>query len=430
MRIENLISQCREKNKIIEDVFAAEEKTTLEDFIERQRGKLLKNRQKVSQKPAADFYQICERRINRRLSPKEAHKVMECLEARAMLTADHLGGLYSPQSFQGDLLFSRLLENDLQKKVDILPCFALGSVSLGAETYARGILSFSSCKEPDRMPLFGKKYINSAASYVPGLDRSQILKARGKTGTFIQNPETAGAVVRLLDEVYLAGSALSGERFSDQVMDLGLALSKSCLSGFGGPSFLYFETEELCTELIIHDLQDPESLLSLLLHDERVIESLNKTFADNDQPLGSLLFRAADRSLRSYPLHLISPGVLKGTSIGNQEETINFDDESLVTFLRERKLLPGAYLCALLTAMVRGITWYGGIFQSLYLPRWQALTLKALKEAGYADLAREVCQWELSGYISGPVFALYDTGDGAVNAGPVEFYMKKPDASR
>ena len=429
MKMNNLITQCRERNRNLEDVFSASEGATISSFMDVQLQKLERNQRLTPLQEPSDFFQICEAYAAERLAPDQVKAVMECLSSGAMLTADHLGGFYSPQSFQGDLLFSRLMEKALSVSPRLIPCFAFGSVSLGAETYARGIQVYTS-KAPERLPLFVSKYANSAASLVTGLDRAMIITARQKIDQFLTDPTSREVVIRLLDEVYLSDHILRQNRFGDQVTEIGFALTRKALASLAAPSFVYFEIEALCLELIIRDLQNPSSLLSLFLHDRQVIQMLNQIFAEKDQPVASLLFRGTDQSLRSYSLTLTGPGLLQGRNIGKHETRISFDDLSLIELMRERKLLPGTFLCALITAMARGMTWYGGIFQSLYLPRWQELTLQVLTKAGYPDLGRRVCQWDLSGYLSGPVFALYDTGGGAANAGPVEFLIRKPDPSQ
>ncbi|MBQ7677804.1 MAG: hypothetical protein IJT32_06180, partial [Lachnospiraceae bacterium] len=46
--------------------------------------------------------------------------------------------------------------------------------------------------------------------------------------------------------------------------------------------------------------------------------------------------------------------------------------------------------------------------------------------AGYTDIANQRAAYDCSGYLSGPVYLLFDTRDGAVNAGPLECMAKTP----
>ena len=69
----------------------------------------------------------------------------------------------------------------------------------------------------------------------------------------------------------------------------------------------------------------------------------------------------------------------------------------------------------------------GGMFQALYLPEWQCCTVRLLASLGFSEEADRICPWDGSGYLCGPVFALF-RGDGfAAPAGPAEFWMEKPD---
>ena len=62
----------------------------------------------------------------------------------------------------------------------------------------------------------------------------------------------------------------------------------------------------------------------------------------------------------------------------------------------------------------------GGVFQSQYLPQWQRLTVRLLESLGLSDEADRIRPYDGSGYLCGPMFALF-AGDGfAAPAGPAE----------
>ena len=426
--MKELLDQCRAGFAGKKAVLSGKCGSDLGAFLACQRKKLACNAEMNPLQSREDFFRICEEHLSGLLNEKDCRTAMEAVCSGAMHTADHLGGMYSPQSFQGDLLFGKMLAGE-GGFPGLLPVFAFGSVSLEAETYARGILSFTSPSNPVKLPIFVSKYSNCAASLMPGFTSAMVKEALRLLPGFVGEAYAAGTIRRLLEEIYPDDVILSRERFADQVLFLGRKLTREALSGIGFPPVLYLEIEALCAELAVRDCRDGGSLLRLFLHDERLIRVLNRIRTEKGQPLSALLFRGADRNRRTFFLNLEKPGLLQGKTIGKENMQFVFDDETLFELLRSRKLLPGTYLCALLLAFARGLTWYGGIFQSDYLPHWQELTVTALREAGFPELSESVGRYDVSGYISGPVFALYDTGRGAANAGPVEFMIRKPDPS-
>ena len=92
--------------------------------------------------------------------------------------------------------------------------------------------------------------------------------------------------------------------------------------------------------------------------------------------------------------------------------------------------MPHIYLSWLMSGFLRGFSWYGGVLQSQYLPHWNERTCEMLSCAGFGSEAKLREAYDGSGYLSGPVYLLFDTGDGAVNAGPLECMVKTPDAQR
>jgi hypothetical protein len=96
--------------------------------------------------------------------------------------------------------------------------------------------------------------------------------------------------------------------------------------------------------------------------------------------------------------------------------------EDVAELITQEKIVPSGYTMAILLSFARGYTWLGGYFQGDYLPEWQRGTAAAFAKAEeYLGWAESVMNYDCSGYISGPVFAMNPTGDGLIApAGPLE----------
>ena len=138
--------------------------------------------------------------------------------------------------------------------------------------------------------------------------------------------------------------------------------------------------------------------------------------------LGDLLFRAADEKGRKIMLSLTEDGFLKGNNWRKEPVSFGTEPAELASLIREKRVFPGVFTEAIMLFFERGITWMGGMFQASYLPLWQAGLVRVLERTGYTAQAELIRNYDCSGYICGPMMALY-RGDGfATTAGPVELW--------
>ncbi len=398
----------------------------LEDFVKLQRRKLEANNSLKPLEPREEFLEVCGKHLAERTSGEITEQTLEALSCGALHTADHLGGLYSPQSFQGDLLFDRMLQGI--GDFSCIPFFACGLVPLKSSTYARGLMSFSNVQGPEHLPVFSTKEAYGAASFLHAYDQRLLDQALSRCGKLFTSEKAAECAKGLLRKAYAAGEALSCSRYADQILHLYIELSKLLEPLLEGKRYICMETEAIAAALLKKDLEKPDSLISLILFDPAVRSEFNEERDEEGMPLSSLLFRGWDDLGRLHPVLNLEPeGSFSGRSMKGERVLLPGDKASVLKLVKERVLMPGTYLEAVLYGFSRGFTWYGGIFQSVYLPKWQAMTVRALKRSGYPDLAEKIGLWELSGYMSGPVFALESTGSGAVSAGPIEFLIHGTD---
>ena len=422
-----LIRQVKQQNRTVERMLEAE--GTVSDWIRRETDRTGNNSGIKSLLPKEDFIRSAESFVCETMGKDPAAKAGAALSLGAIHTADHLGGFYSTQSFQGDLFFLELLKN-LQDDIDCIPLLAGGCVPLGSSTYARGLISYTQTKEAQKHPVFPRKAATYIASLAPGFDRETIEKERVRILAKIDNKAVRREAKYLFGDVYLNETILSQRSFPKQALFLGKGIMDRMSYLTGGKSFLPLEIEEVFTRLVITELDKKDSLLVELLHNTGFVRYLSELHDIEDRPLSTLLFKGCDSEKKNYTLRLCEDGVFRGTTPNAEECEFPAEPVEIREKLIARQILPGFYLSWLLAGLLRGFSFYGGIFQSCYLPNWHELTLSALKSCGYDDIARSVENYDFGGYISGPLVMLFDTGDGATGAGPLEVMATKPSEER
>ena len=68
----------------------------------------------------------------------------------------------------------------------------------------------------------------------------------------------------------------------------------------------------------------------------------------------------------------------------------------------------------------------GGAFQAIYLPMWQEKFVDILRKAGINKEAEIINDYDCTGYLCGPMYALYGDDDFLTTAGPLEFWIRRP----
>ena len=416
--VQKMIDGCCERNETVKHAVNFFNGMSLEAFLALQRFKLHVNLKLEPIQERSDFIDICTDYVTSRMDKETAAKVRLSVETGALHTADHLGGLYTPQSFQGDLLFGEMMSSEC------IPCFAAGSVTLHSSTYGRGIMYSGEPESMGRLPVFPGKYAKWAASLVHPFNEAAVLRTRKAAGS-IRDEAIKNTIIEMLNDIYLDDGVLSQKSFADQEIKIGAEIYKRMGSYCSARPMIHIETEEISGRLFLKDMNDDSSLVYRMLSDKAVINEMRQMH--NGMALGELLFRGNDKNGHMFPLALTEDGYLRGTTIRNEEISFKVSPESLSKAVSEKRIFVSGYLRALMLAFARGFTWYGGIFQSVYLSRWQQATATVLSVCGYEDLSRRMSRLDASGYISGPVFVLYDNGTGAAPAGPVEFMLTKPD---
>ena len=220
---------------------------TLDAFLALQAEKVRRNRRIPPLCDPADLIAAASGLAGRRLGPAFAEGVREALGFGVLCTADHHGGIYCAQTFQGDLFYAALLRK-LGYTGRTVPILGAAQVELSSSTFARGICIATDPEEVQLLPLFRRKYRNRMTSQVPPVDRDMIVEFRKSLRT-VMRPEMRSALEELIGTVYESDAVLAAESFSAQTTVIGAGLSEHLFSDADTPLWTYLEAEELALPL-------------------------------------------------------------------------------------------------------------------------------------------------------------------------------------
>ncbi|MBR6274237.1 MAG: hypothetical protein IKR27_04410 [Lachnospiraceae bacterium] len=403
----------------------ADSEITLDEFIFRQAEKVRKNRELVPLVDPEDFYARVEEFAGKRLGGERAKSVADAVRLGTVLTADHHGGIFCSQTFQSDLLYGEII-NSLGNKTGMIPIMSGGQVELDNSTYARGICVQTTKSRKEKLPFFSSRPAAKTAYSAQAIDREMIGRFRTilRDSEFPENDKKE--ILELVKAVYESDEVLSAKAFEDQVTKIGAVLSEK-LFGKNGPILVFLEAERLNVPLIAKEIRERKTPLAKFFSDERAVALMQEEKLSDGAPITDILFKTPDKKGRKVNLRLTADRKLVGTDWEGNELSFAADPDSISELLTEGKLIPGFFLIACVSFFERGITWMGGVFQTEYLPEWQRSFANLLEKLGMKDEALAVGKYDCSAYVCGPMFALYGNEDYANPAGPVEFWMKKPE---
>lgn len=412
--MEEIIKRCKEKNstvrKHLED---SQRNKSLLSFVHEEMSKKESGQAEEGYSPS-ELTEIIVDYIRVRSGEAIAKKAAETLKSNTLLMADHYGGIYSTQSFQGDLLYIKGLK-EAGVKTEAVPILACAQVPLNNSTFPRGMILYDTDEAPLKLPVTNAKNRVSAACAVKGFDADDVNRFIKRIRSDVPG-EKGEALLRLSEEIYKREEVLRETDFRKQMYYVGKDVMERCLDG---ETVLFVDFEEVFGKLFLKDLKRTDSLCFRILYDRNFRNALKEEMPEMN------LFVGIDGEGKSFPLVLGDDGFLRGKTRGNEEVVYNTDEGTLQELIKSGKIFVSLYVCIVLSAFQRGMTLFGGIFQSVYLNEWKQKTMAAMKRTGCEKEAERIGTVPGDGYISGPIFALTKGCSGLVNAGPLEMILQK-----
>ncbi len=371
---------------------------------------------------SADDFLIFSKEYNKALLGEEvACELNKVLRFPLLNTANHHGVDYFPPSVQGNLLFWQTLkENGIKTKY--LPICSFGIVSLSNSSYARGITSYANCRRLFRIPIFPKSIENKMVRYVPAFTEEQIKRTIFRLEKEFYNVAASKDIKRALEQYYLDPHVLEQEYYGDQAVLINQMLSRDMYPEGDIPQIVYMEMEQIINRLLLKDLKNENSVIYRILYDKRILNEIRRQSKEDSCFMSTMFFWGKDSAGRRYGLDFCEDGFMRGTPLSGEAVELSASADDLSELIEQERIVPSGYTMAVLLSFARGYTWLGGYFQGDYLSEWQRGTAAAFAKTGeYGRWAEHILQYDCTGYISGPVFAMSRTDDGLVApAGPLE----------
>lgn len=417
--------QCADNNGTV-SAYMDLQGYNLADFARMQADRVISNRRIKPLRDPSDFYSLTEEYVRARAGDEAADNIAAAMKCGVIDTADHHGGLFNAQTFQGDLLFGEILKC-LGYDGPYVPIHSGGQVELGNITYARGACAYTSKHHISFFPVFPYRDRHRVTSHTGPVTDELLASFIDRMQKQSENRTACDAVTDLVRDMWSSDIIRGFDRYSDQITPAGIRMFRSIFSGNDFPAVTYIELEHIMTPLIINELKEEHSILRKLITGRAARELMQDIRTYDGIPVSGLLFRNADEYGRKKHLSLTPGGRLTAAGWNNEEIDYPADPDTIIRLMTEGRIIPGLFTMALLLAFERGITWMGGVFQSIYLPDWQKCIVKILSAAGFDSQAETFAEYDCSGYVCGPMYAMYQGEDFAVHAGPAEFRIFMPE---
>ena len=437
---------------------------TLRDYGDasiRDYGRTLLKPPPPSVQASDDFIRVARELTCELLGEETAGMLAADLEKNpVVLTANHHGVDYFAQSVQGSLIFA-LMQRDQaggRKTALVLSC---GNIPLDNITYPQGMLLYGIRDAidgaPRKIPIFSNKLRRWIVSVSPGYTGEMINRATKTTADLEKNktiyPKTFQCLQTLLAEDY-GDTAIAGlPDYSRQATLLNHRIWERLHADHRRvPRLVCLELEKVASRLIVWDLLDSRSLISMVLFDRgiraHVFEALDghrACWQQSSPPApggetppktmvpwrGTHFFWGISKNGRKFSLAVTSDdggtAVMRGVDNKGIRVEYPFNPDSLASLIRTNRLIPSIFTCFVALSFARGINCLGGYYQADYLPRMQAGFIRALKRASAdPDLAETIGRIPTDGYLSGMQTVMVPWEKGClVPAGPVEIMAEK-----
>jgi hypothetical protein len=383
------------------------------------------------------LFHVVYHRVARLLGASTAAALTAHLEAMPnVLTANHLGLDCYSQTLQGTLLFA-LARLRTTNAPPVFPVLACGNIPLNNLTYPQGLLLARTIETrsgrhettwaPAKIPIFPRRLQHALAGSLEPFTPAMLQKARRsvQAGSAPLLDTEKMALLDLLDTVYPC--ALHLERFADQCTVLNARSWDRMFSPELArhiPRPVHLGLEAVCTDLLIHDLADPHSLMHALFFDPRIRDALihaldgkvgcwarqelhtarTAELPAHNLRAGTLFFWTVDHKGGKMPMDLIqarsTARLVPVRSVPRTRDEA-WTPAGITEALQCGRILPSLFTCYTVLALARNLVCHGGIYQTEYLPAIQAGVSLALRHTGSRERAEAIDRVPTTGFCSG-----------------------------
>lgn len=420
---EELLQQVLKEAPVLAECLAKEGGNSLAVYCEKLAAVSEEKEEGLACYPTEDVGEAVKEYLLASVGERLAKQVGEQLKKqRLILTANHHEAEFCVQSVQGNFLYSYILEQ--MGCPDLIPVFSNTTVNMSNENYPRGLLVYHTAAGLLKLPVFPFKERNTLVAAADGFTEKMAERTLAETKRYEKNgtlsEETAAVIKKLLQECYLNERILKEKTYARQALQINRSLAKKMYQD-EKKELLYIEMEAISARLLKWDLtRGTHPLLRNLLFQKSMTEKLIAALDgkngcwESGTRRGTFLFWGVDERKRRFSLSLRREGTascLWGLDMEKREYRYDYDEESILSALDKKQLVPGLFLTFFALYLTRDFVPAGGCFQSVYLREMCQGLIRVLEtEKGY-DREIHMLRKKRSVYLSGPMFLTAGTAD-------------------
>lgn len=326
---------------------------------------------------------------------------------RVVSCADHHGLLNYSLLYQSNIILSELVKKNYLPYVIVL---STGTIPLSNISHPRG---FYYKKEK-------LNFFNRDSAHIPVCLMDQRITPGNEIGSFIRGiskykltPDEKKYIEHFFYTALQIHNVSNYGSYSDQVTILNFDLWKYFFTSSirdSRPGLVYLQFNAIIVEYILHELKNPESLISKIVLNPQIRQIYLKTFTGIpccwSSISGTHFFWGVNDRKRLVRLAFdASRNCLSGEGI-----MVEMVLDVIVHQLENKKIIPSSFFDLLIIVFLENYLALGGFNQIEYLPQMQAAHVRCLKEIGEQKLAEEFASRITDGFICGMLPFPFDSG--------------------
>ena len=226
-----------------------------------------------------DLFDVLLEYVSPLLGKKCADEIIKDIQnIPAVLTANHFGANYFSQSIQSCLIFAlpNLSQNNSQKTV---PVFSCGNVPLNNAEFPRGFLLYDSTSlSIKKVPIFPDRMKRQMVCRSTAITFEMMKRVSDRLKNSDDEDESYVSSIDTLKEIiqndYCSEEVLKRPDYSSQLVILSKKLWNNIFSkNVKKPQLVHLEMEHIVAKLLIHDLNNTDSLVSRIMFNSWTVEA-------------------------------------------------------------------------------------------------------------------------------------------------------------
>lgn len=314
-----------------------------------------------------------------------------------VIATHHLGIDCLPELVQSVhfLELQKLLQPN--EKINTIPILACSGIPLQSFTYPRGLMPSvkNTSGKTIRYPLFPSNMQNCLVYSCPALQKKDILRIMQKWNSSLVSTSIWQTIQYIMHKIVLHDDCLNHDTFSKQIMYINSKLFKTIYPENPNTHVISLNLEEITKKLIIHDLQNKDSIINIIFFNQEVRTKIVDALINlrgcwtekvvhgdtlhHSSSEGTLFFWGIDAMKRRVPLILRTIPKF-GPCLCYQDIIIPFNPDSIIQALYEKRIYCSLFTSFITLHLEHHLQCYGGIYMAHYLPTMLETVKKILEK--------------------------------------------------